>query len=68
MRESKIPEAIDYEIATEKGHCERFYDEEPNLNTMVFKNIDNSIVFIISIILLNIMMIMVLCVIKPLCL
>ena len=42
MRESEIPEAIDYEVATEKGHCERLYDEEPNLNTMVFKNVDNS--------------------------
>lgn len=42
MRASEIPEAIDYEVATEKGHCERLYDEEPNLNTMVFKNVDNS--------------------------
>ncbi|MCM1508911.1 MAG: hypothetical protein NC177_17525 [Ruminococcus flavefaciens] len=42
MRESEIPEAIDYEVAAEKGHCERLYDEEPDLNTMVFKNVDNS--------------------------
>lgn len=42
MCASEIPEAIDYEVATEKGHCERLYNEEPNLNTMVFKNVDNS--------------------------
>ncbi len=27
---------------TEKGYCERLYDEEPNLNTIVFKNVYNS--------------------------
>lgn len=42
MLENEVPEAIDYKIAKEKGHCERLYLEEPNLNTMIFKNTDNS--------------------------
>ena len=38
MRESEIPEAIDYEVATEKGHCERLYDEEPESAKFTLKS------------------------------
>ncbi len=42
LNEYELPEAIDYQYANEKGHCERLYDKEPSLNTMVFKNNDGT--------------------------
>lgn len=42
LNEDEIPDAIEYEIAKEKGHCDRISDEEKNLNTLIFKNIDGT--------------------------
>ena len=40
--DSDIPAAIDISTAQEKGHIQRLYDEEPDLNTVIFKNADGT--------------------------
>lgn len=37
-----VPAAIDEEQAEERGHAYRLYDEEPNLNTVIFQNNDGT--------------------------
>lgn len=42
LTEEEIPNAIDYDEALKKGHCERVLEEEENLNSIVFKNNDGT--------------------------
>ena len=35
-----IPAAVGIDTAQKKGHIQRLYDEEPDLNTVIFKNAD----------------------------
>lgn len=39
---SEIPAAVGIDTAQKKGHIQRLYDEEPDLNTVMFKNADGS--------------------------
>lgn len=38
----EIPEALEQEMIEEKGHIERLYDQEADLNTVVFGNVDGT--------------------------
>lgn len=37
-----VPEAVGHEIALERGHIQRLYEQEPDLNTILFLNADGT--------------------------
>ncbi len=39
---STVPEAVGYELAYERGHVKRLYEEESDLNTVIFLNADGT--------------------------
>lgn len=42
LSKEQIPEAIDYEVVLEKGHCKRNKEAEKALNSFIFSNLDGT--------------------------